>query len=54
MLVTPYFGRDLGQGQAQKQAKHPGFDGLLPKQDVVGSNPITRSIRLNDNLPWLK
>ena len=23
---------------------------LLPKQDVVGSNPITRSIKLGDNL----
>ena len=27
---------------------------LLPKQDVVGSNPITRSTKLDDDLPRFK
>ena len=27
---------------------------LLPKQDVVGSNPITRSMKLSDSLPKSK
>ncbi len=53
-LLRRILTKDLDTSRYDLGGCNSAVECLLPKQDVVGSNPITRSTRLGDNLPRLK